>query len=205
MSAVAEKKLISPEEFLRMPDQKGFELIDGEPVPRHGEDGEVRVSVLSSWVGTNLARLIGNHVEATRGGWVFGSDNGFLCFPDRPKTLRRPDVSFVRSDRMTWDQVSEGWLRMAPDLIVEVVSPNDKARDVETKIDMFFKAGVPLIWVVYPEVRTVRILRGDGSTSMLRDGDELSGERIVPGFVCPVSSIFPPKPTPPATEAATNA
>jgi Uma2 family endonuclease len=77
---------------------------------------------------------------------------------------------------MTWEHVGDGWLRMAPDLVVEVVSPNEKARDVESKIEMSLKAGVPLIWVVYPEVRTVRILRGDGSTAILREGDEFSGE-----------------------------
>jgi Uma2 family endonuclease len=193
MSAVAEKTLITPEEFLRMPDQKDFELIDGELVPRYGEPGESRVSALSSWVGTNLGRLIGNHVEPARLGWVFGPDNGFQCFADRPKTVRSPDVSFVKAGRTSWDQIARGWLRIAPDLVVEVISPNEKVSELDEKIAMFLKEGVPLIWIVNPDVRTIRILRVDGSTAILREGDELSGESVLPGFTCPVASIFAPK------------
>ena len=53
--------------------------------------------------------------------------------------------------------------------------------------------GLPLIWVVSPTARTVRILRSNGMTTILREGDELSGEDVVPGFVCPVAAIFPPR------------
>ena len=60
---------------------------------------------------------------------------------------------------------------------------------------MFLKAGVPLIWVVNPDVRTIRILRGDGSTALLREGQDLSGQDVIPGFTCPVASIFPPRPS----------
>ena len=185
MSAVAEKTLITPEEFLRMPDRKNFELVDGDLLERN-------VSALSSWVGFTLARLIGNYVEGNQLGWMFGADNGFQCFPDRPKAVRLPDVSFVKSGRMTWDQLTDGWLRVVPDLVVEVISPNDKAYELDEKIEMFLKAGVPLLWIVNPNVRTIRILRADGSAAILRDADQLSGEDIIPGFVCPVSSIFPP-------------
>jgi Uma2 family endonuclease len=192
MSTVAKKTEITPDKLLGLPNQKRFELVDGKLLER-------KVSVRSSWVGYNLSRLIGNHVEPNQLGWVFGSDNGFQCFPGRPKTVRRPDVSFVKTGRMTWDQVADGWLRVVPDLVVEVVSPRDKAYPVETKVEMFLAAGVPLIWIVYPHVRTIRIIRGDGSSAILRDGDDLPGEDIIPGFNCPVSSIFPPRT--PATPA----
>ena len=187
MSVVTATSQVTPEELLGLPDQKAFELIDGELVERH-------VSVLSSWVGSNLARLIGNHVEAHQLGWAFGSDNGFQCFPNHPRTVRRPDVSFVRVGRMGWDQVGDGWLHVVPDLIVEVISPNDTAYELEAKVEFFLNAGVPLVWVVNPNVRTIRIIRGDSTTALLREANDLSGEDIIPGFVCPVASIFPPRP-----------
>jgi Uma2 family endonuclease len=194
MSAVAEKTEISPEELLRMPDRKNFELVDGELL-------EQKVSILSSWIGGELFGLIRDFCGSRQMGWVFPPDSGFQCFPDRPKTVRKPDVSFVKTGRMTWDQLTDGWLRIVPDLIVEVISPNDLAYEVDEKIEMFLKVGVPLIWIVNPDVRTIRILRADGSTSILREGDELTGEDILPGFTCSVASIFPPKPSPPAIAA----
>jgi Uma2 family endonuclease len=193
MSAVVEKSLITPEEFLRMPDQKDFELIDGELVLRDGDPSECRVSILSSWVGGEIFGRIRLFCEGKQIGWIFPADGGFQCFPGHPKTVRKPDVSFVKSERLGWDQIGDGWLKLVPDLIVEVLSPNDLAYEVEEKIEMFLKAGVPLIWVVNPDVRTVRILRADGSAAILREGDNLSGEDILPGFVCPVASIFPPR------------
>jgi Uma2 family endonuclease len=193
MSAVADKTLITPEEFLRMPNQKDFELIDGELVSRYGDPSESRVSILSSWVGGQIFGRIYNFCEGRQHGWCFPADGGLQCFPDRPKTVRKPDVSFVKRERLGVDQIGEGWLTLVPDLIVEVISPNDLAEEVEEKIEMFHKAGVPLIWVVSPTARNVRVLRSDGSTAVLREGDTISGEDVLPGFVCPVSSIFLPK------------
>jgi Uma2 family endonuclease len=186
MNAVAEKTLLTPEDFLAMPDQKGFELIDGELV-------EQNVSVQSSWIAGTIFRRIADHVDRGQLGWTFPPDNGIQCFTDSPRTVRKPDVSFVRAGRLTWDQIGDGWLRIVPDLVVEVISPNDLAEEVEEKIEMFHRVGVPLIWVVSPTARTVRILRSNGLTTILREGDELSGEDVVAGFVCPVAAIFPPR------------
>ncbi len=186
MNAVAEKTLLTPEDFLAMQDQKGFELIDGELVERN-------VSVLSSWIGIELAGFLSQHVREPRLGWVLGPDNGIQCFAYLPNTVRKPDISFVRAGRLTWDQIRDGWLRVIPDLVVEVISPNDLFEEVEEKIEMFHRVGVPLIWVVSPTARTVRILRSNGLTTILREGDELSGEDVVPGFACPVAAIFPPR------------
>jgi Uma2 family endonuclease len=88
---------------------------------------------------------------------------------------------------------SEGYIYIAPDLAAEVVSPNDLAYEVEAKVVEYLDAAVPLVWVIDPEARTVRIHRGDGSVSWLRENDELSGEDVIPGFRCPVAAIFPRK------------
>jgi Uma2 family endonuclease len=90
----------------------------------------------------------------------------------------------------------EGWARIAPDLVVEVISPNDLAYEVDEKVEEYGRVDVPLTWVVNPHTRTVVVHRADGSISRLREGDELSGESVIPGFRCPVSAIFPPAPPP---------
>ena len=81
-----------------------------------------------------------------------------------------------------------------PDLVVEVVSPNDLAYEIDEKVQEYLDAGVQLVWVVNPALRTVRIYRADGTISGLHESDELSGENIVPGFHCPIANLFPPRP-----------
>jgi Uma2 family endonuclease len=79
---------------------------------------------------------------------------------------------------------------MAPDLVVEVVSPNDLAEDVETRVMDFVRVQVPLIWVLYPKTGCVRVLRKGGSASQLGATAELQGEDVLPGFRCQVEELF---------------
>jgi Uma2 family endonuclease len=142
--------------------------------------------------GQVLAR-IGWFSEKRRLGWAFPADNGFQCFGHDPGRVRRPDVSFVRFGRFSGELLPTGWAKIPPDLAVEVVSPNDTVYELEDKLEDYRKVGVPLIWLVYPNLRTVRVYRADGSTSHLHEDDELSGEGIIPGFRCSVREIFPPR------------
>ncbi|HZT81879.1 MAG TPA: Uma2 family endonuclease, partial [Gemmataceae bacterium] len=87
-------------------------------------------------------------------------------------------------------------IRVTPDLAVEVVSPNDLACEVEEKLLEYLNANVPLVWVVYPQSRTVHVYHPDGLGRLLREQDELTGENILPGFRFPVRDLFVP-PTPP--------
>lgn len=189
MSIATGQALVTPEELLAMPNSVDFELVDGELKGRS-------MSSLSSWVGGRTFQRLGTHVEIHRLGWVFPADSGYQCFPASPRSVRKPDVSFVRLDRLSADEIRDGWLRVVPDLVVEVVSPHDLFSDVEEKISAYLDAGVPLIWIINPPTRSVRVIRGDGTTTDLRKAGELSGEQVVPGFLCPVGDLFPPRPSP---------
>lgn len=186
--------LVTPEDLLAMPDSVSYELVDGQLVERNA-------SVLSSLVALDLARRIGNHVEPTKLGWVFGTDLGYRCFPDRPGRVRKPDVSFVRLDRMSVESLREGYSDVAPDLAVEVISPNDRAEEVERKLGEYLGVGVPLVWIIYPEVRVVRVHRLDGTMAYLCADDHLDGEAVLPGFRVRLSDLLPDLPAPVATEA----
>jgi Uma2 family endonuclease len=185
MSTVLEKTY-TPEDLLAMPDRKSYELVDGQLVERN-------VSVLSSWVGGQVYHVVDSFVREHQLGWAWGADLGYVCFPDTPGKVRKPDVSFVRKERLPEGLTSEGYLYIPPDLAVEVMSPNDLAYEVDHKVGEYLDAGVPLIWVINPEARTVYIHRRDVSGSVLREQDELSGEDVLPGFCCRVSTLFPPK------------
>jgi len=72
-----------------------------------------------------------------------------------------------------------------------VVSPNDLAWEVDLKVTEYLQAGVPLLWVFYPDTRTVSVYRASGKTARLSAEDTLSGEDVLPGFTCPVAEVFP--------------
>lgn len=185
MGMVADNKLLSPEDLLSLPDEKRFELIDGQLVERN-------MGILSSWVAGQIHYLLHGFVKEHKLGWVLPADSGYQCFADAPATVRRPDLSFIRRGRFRDDRLpSTGWAKVVPDLVVEVLSSNDLAYEVDEKIEAFLKAGVSLIWVVNPQTKTVMVYRGDGSTRLLREGDELSCEDVLPGFHCPVAEFFP--------------
>jgi Uma2 family endonuclease len=197
--ATSTQTLLTPEEFLARPDRDRYELVDGELV-------ELSMSQLSSLVAWELGRLLGNFCTSTGIAWVFGADNGYRCFPGRPNLVRKPDVSVVLRERLPADRLSEGWSPLPPDVAVEVISPADLAYEVDEKVDEYQSAGVRLVWIVNPERRTVRVHRLDGTVSLLRAEDMLTGEDILPGFACQVAALFPavepPRTPTPETEPA---
>jgi Uma2 family endonuclease len=186
MSTITSKREITPVELLAMPDAAMFELVDGDLVERN-------VGVLTSFVEGLIFRVLDAYCVASQAGLVWPSSLGYQCFPGATNKVRRPDVSFVRGERFAPEHMQEGFLTIRPDLVVEVISPNDKAYEVDDKIEEYLAAGVPLIWIVNPQTRIVEVHRLDGTVSRLHTRDELTGEDVLPGFHCPMEAIFPPK------------
>jgi Uma2 family endonuclease len=186
MTTVATQTRYTPEDLLKMPDGDRYELVDGQLVERP-------MSTWSSYVGGEISRRLGEYSRANKAGWVLPADTGYQCFPDAPNKVRRPDISFIRSDRMTVEQAKEeGYNSVAPDLAVEVLSPNEVAYDVDKKIQEYLKAGVRLVWVVNPQSRTIEVHRIGGQGTILRESDELEGEDVLPGFHTQVKELFSP-------------
>jgi Uma2 family endonuclease len=173
----------TPEDLLRMPDGSRFELINGQLVERN-------MGAEASVVAAKAIRLVGNHAGSHRLGKVFATDCGYQIFADEPGKVRFPDGSFIARGRLPDDKVPKGHVRIAPDLSLDVVPPNDVAEDVETKRIAFMKAGTKLLWVIYPETRTVHVFRLEGVVSVLGPEDVLTGEDVRPGFSCRVADLF---------------
>ena len=91
--------------------------------------------------------------------------------------------------------MEQAFLRIPPDLVVEVISPHDLAEAVDTKVEEYLRAGVRLVWVVHPVAQVVQIYRSNGSLEGRRVHQELDGEDVLPGFLCPVRDLFPPSAT----------
>jgi Uma2 family endonuclease len=94
----------------------------------------------------------------------------------------------VHRDRLP-DPTSRGFVDLAPDLVVEVLSPDDRPGETLAKVGDWLQAGTRLVWVIDPERRTARIYRADGSVTSVTETEELSGEEVLPGFACPLSSL----------------
>jgi Uma2 family endonuclease len=186
--AASPPRLYTPDDLLTMPDGDRYELVDGRLV-------EVNMSAKSSLVAGNVTQLLMNHCKPIGLAFVF-PEQGYTWFPGKPNRMRKPDVSCIRSDRMTPEQLDEGYLSIPPDLAVEVVSPNDLYDDLEEKLDDYRDAQVPLIWIVTPRNRRVRILRLGQPPVDLGPDDELTGEDILPGFRCHVADLFAGLPAP---------
>jgi Uma2 family endonuclease len=168
---------------------KGYELIDGKLVEMPAMGYE------SSWVVGELFFLLRTYLARQAICVAATAEASFACFPGRPKMVRKPDISVILCDPAGFIPPRKNQ-RSAPDLVVEVVSPNDTVSDLDAKIHEFLQAGTKLVWVVNPETRTVLVRRADGTLQLLTDPAELTGEAVLPGFTTPLAAFLPRRPAP---------
>ena len=173
---------ITPEELLKLPDGERCELVNGELIESH-------MGIRAVWITAFLIMRLGGFIHPRRLGHFFSEHLGYRCFSD-PDKIRKPDFSFVAAMRFTDSHFEEGYCLIAPDLAVEVVSPNDLFNEVEQKAEEYLEAGVRLVWVINPEIRIVDVFRADGTTTRLRGTQALSGEDVIPEFSCPINELF---------------
>jgi len=186
MATAELQKRYTPEELLDLPDRDRYELVDGQLV-------EHIMSTWASYVAGEIYGKLRDFARPRKLGWVLPEGTTYQCFPDDPNKVRRADVSFIRLERMSVAQATaKGHNRIAPDLAVESVSPNDLAYDVGEKVQEWLTAGVRLVWVVNPQTRTIEVHRVQRQGSILREGDELDGEDVLSGFRCQVKEVFEP-------------
>ncbi|HTU91315.1 MAG TPA: Uma2 family endonuclease [Gemmataceae bacterium] len=157
-------------------------------------DGRLKEKALmgskANRIATILARLLDTHAATHRLGWGFTGGCGYQSFPHEARRVRYPDLSFVARGRLPDDQIPDGHMRVAPDLEVEVVSPNELAEETEARVADYLAVGVKLLWIIYPSTRSIWILHRDGTAIRLTEAQELSGEDVVPGFTCPIRTLF---------------
>ncbi len=177
-------RLITAEELLDMADD-GFryELVRGELVKIMGTGLE------HAYIADNCYWNSGAYIRRHNLGRVFSSQLGYRLASD-PDTVRIPDLAFIRRERLDAVGVIQGYFPGAADLAIEVISPNDRYRDVETKLSDYFAAGTLMVIVLEPSTRTVKVYRSTTDDIILTEADTLDGGDVVPGWRMPVSEIF---------------
>ena len=156
------------------PSGKRTELVRGRMIVREPagfRHGDVAMAT---------ALAIGHFLRTHPSGRLLAAETGFVLSTN-PDTVRAPDVAFVRNERIP-DPLPRGYARFAPDLVVEVLSPDDRPGEMLEKVADWLGAGTRLVWVIDPERRTGRVHRPDGTVMLLNELDALDGEDVLPGF-----------------------
>jgi len=173
--------LITGEDLFAMGDIGPCELIDGSIVPMSltgGQHGLLEISL-----GSALHHFVQEHSL----GWVMTGEVGIYTRRN-PDRVRGADVVFLSGER--WPAAPpDGFLEVAPDLAVEIMSPNDRWQDVRQKLAEYFAIGVRWVWIVEPENRTVLVFRSITDMQQYGMHDMLSGEGVLDGFTLTIASL----------------
>lgn len=179
------ERLYTAEEFWEMSselgDDKLHELVRGvivemsRPGALHGIVVSLIISLLQQFVTTKRLGIV-------------TSETGFALFGNND-TVRGPDVAFVAAERVP-KQIPEGWFYFAPDIAIEVVSPNDLASEIQEKVEEYLEAGSRAVWVFYPKTKSINIHEGN-ITRRLSEKETLEGGKLLPEFSVPVKQFFP--------------
>ena len=177
-------EITTAEQLFRAPDcGNRLELVRGVLIvmsPAGSEHG---------WIAARILTQMANHVEASRLGRVYAAETGFLIEVN-PDTVRAPDAAFVSHERLESAPPSSSYLQVAPDLVVEVVSPNDTSTEVESKAEQWLEAGSSIVLVADPTNQTLRVYRSKSQIEVLHSGDEFSCGDVCGNWEISVDEIF---------------
>ncbi|MGD1701105.1 Uma2 family endonuclease [Dapis sp. BLCC M229] len=183
MSIATDKKIFTDEEFRGLSEDSGhYELINGEVVEM-GNSGMEHGNITAY-----LCGLIELYSRPKKLGVTCDSSTAFSL---KSGNKRSPDISFVSKDRLLGlKRLPKGYFQGAPDLAVEVISPNNTFEELHQKIVEYFENGCRLVWVINPDEKSILVYHKPEPDKLLQITDNLDGEDILPGFTLAISDLF---------------
>jgi len=181
VEAVPDKLFTGPE-ALALGDIGPYELIEGRITrmsPTKHVHGNYEV---------NFATILNNFVRPRKLGQVQGGEVGVYIHRN-PDTVRAADVLFISNERLA-KAAPDDFLDVPPELIVEVVSPNDTWTEIRKKVKEYLGVGVNVVLVIEPDEHTLTVFRSLSNVLELTAADTLTLEDILPGFSLPLSEFF---------------
>ena len=173
-------------DLLALPTGMGerYELIEGElqvMAAAGGKHGKVASTISGEFY---------LHLKAHQSGVGVTAETGFYTRGDT-QTVRAPDYAYIRKEKVPSAGLPDGYLNIVPDLVVEVISPTDRAGEVDQKTQEWLDFGVEIVWVVYPTTERVFVYtRGERSPALFTREDTITGGRVLPDFAVPVRTFF---------------
>ena len=186
IGAVTPSQKVWTEAELEALPEDGFihEVVDGQLImsPKNNfYHGEICSRLLAALVNFNDAHKLGAVLDSSTGFWM------------QNRNCRAPDISFLSKARL----ISAGFTRKsrrffpgAPDLAIEILSPNNTRAEMDARLRDFFGSGTRLAWIIHPDDECVEICRSPEQRTLIGPGGELHGEDLLPGFRYPLAQLF---------------
>jgi len=172
-------------EAMSLPDGR-FELLAGELIEMGGAGGQ------HGRIGVRFLSRLDLFTDERGLGSTYGPDTEFVI-QDRPDTVVVPDTAFVRAERLIPEREQTGFLRVVPDLVLEVVSPSDTRREVANKVGLYLAVGVKIIIVADPKTMTFVVHRPGEPSLILGEDDVFVAGDLIPGFSVRVGDVMRPR------------
>jgi len=188
-TSTIEKKLITGKELLEMGDIGPCELIEGRIVkmsPTKTEHGRMEAK---------LSRKLGVFVEDHHLGEIMVGETGIYTRRN-PDTVRGADILFISHERLektsqeTFLDVAETFLDVAPELVIEILSPTDRWKDMRKKVEEYFAIGVNWVWIVEPKKKAIFVYTSATEMVKYEEGDIVTGEGLLNGFQLNLKEFF---------------
>jgi Uma2 family endonuclease len=178
-----ETRLMTAEELWQLPDDgQRHELIEGvltTMAPPGGEHGNIAVL---------LSFGLQAHMRANKLGKVV-VESGFIIRRN-PDVVLSPDAAFISYERLPGGVLSKGFIDGIPDLVAEIISPDDLYTEVAEKVAKWLAAGTLMVLVINPRHRTVTVHRPTSTSTPLTEEDQIEGADAVPGWTMSVRELF---------------
>ncbi len=160
-----------------------FEIVRGEIValsPTGDMHGQVEV---------NAILILSGPIKSQRLGRLYAGEVG-VVIATNPLTVRGADVAWIHASRGPIERSPEGYLLTPPSLVVEVLSPNDRASEVEAKTQEYLHVGVQVVLLLDPQNRCATVARPDSTRVFLQENQPLELPDLLPGWSVPVAEFF---------------
>ncbi len=184
---IIERRMYTAAEFEAMSlGDRRFELIAGELIEMGGAGGQ------HGRIGVRFVSRLDRFTDERGLGSTYGADTGFIV-QERPDTVLVPDAAYIQLARTVPEDEQTGFVRVVPDLVLEIVSPSDSRREVADKVALYLAVGVKIIIVADPKTMTFVVHRPGESSLILTEDDVFTAGDLIPGFSVRVGDIMRPR------------
>ncbi len=182
MPSLIESQLITGEELLAMPGIGPCELVEGRIVPMSPTGGE------HGFIGAIIVYELKAFADQKKLGWVLTGETGIFTRRN-PDSVRGSDVLFISKNRHP-ERPKRGFLEVAPELVVEIISPTEVRKEIDEKIKEYLNIGVKWVWLIDPKNRCCTVYRSETDVQKLTENDSLVGDEILAGFEIKIAKFF---------------